>query len=114
MKVRAPIILALLASGFLGCAHVPDEEPVIGPPPSMSMTERSKFERVIRDYLAREKRWAPEEYSVGLSGAYDGIVVFKLTHRDDGGPLASAGGGKSAELHIAAWRKKVLREIGYQ
>jgi hypothetical protein len=110
MMAHVSSILVLVTSlALAACGHVSEMELQVGPPPKLASSEQSAFERVIHDF-ARAKKWSPEEYSIKLVGAYSGIVVFSLSHRDD----TAVGGGKSVELHIDRTKMKIVRELAYQ
>src|SRR5471032_3373675 len=82
----------LLLNAFFGCASAPDKEPKIGPPPNLTMAARNEFDRIIHEYARTKKGWSQEEHSIELVGSYSNFVLFTRHHRDDIGPLATAGG----------------------
>ncbi len=92
----------------------PSIEYEYGRPPKLSVIERSTFDRIVEEYVTRQKKWSVGDYSSALIDAQAGILVFQVTHKDDITSSATPGGGKSMQLHISTATKKVVRELGYQ
>jgi len=72
-------------------------------------------EKIAREYVLTVKRWSEHDFKIRFEKAVsDSDVVFRVVHKDDTGPIMSAGGGKSIEVVVDSKLRKVVREFRFQ
>lgn len=78
-----------------------------------SAAQESKHAVSIKKHIERTKEWADSEYRIEFNRRENDTSVYWVIHEDDRA-AASAGGGKSIEIHVDSDTLEVLRELAFQ
>jgi hypothetical protein len=112
------LALALVAAGGCGGSK---NDPVQGEVKMTTDDEvdpgvRQRIEGAVTEYVAREQRWAREQYQIEpRRRTPDGAtIVVDVVHRDDSVPGPRGGGGKSFQLHLNATTFAVEKVLHFQ